>query len=194
MPTSPSHRHRRDQTGKTLPHTTLATEEDPIDPPDRPPFSETLSTELLDVVRNHWSTIRTRVSRGPLQCRYDYRLTTLDTTVLEPPLKIMFQEQTNAFKINVRETDVLQRAINQRPDFAWVCELVTNVTFFVNRIIDHPIGCVRANPFQSTSRSKKASSVWKRNPTITRGTMITCFSSCVCPCIEDAIYIDWDQR
>ena len=39
--------------------------------------------------------------RGPLQCRYDYRLTTLDTTVLETPLKSMFQEQTNAFKVNL---------------------------------------------------------------------------------------------
>ena len=50
---------------------------------------------------DQWSTIKTHVSRGPLQCRYDYRLTTLDTTVLEAPLKIMFQEQTNAFKINL---------------------------------------------------------------------------------------------
>ena len=120
---------------------------------------------------------------------YDYRLTTLDTTVLEAHLKIMSQEQTNSFKINlsyvfvlknkytgrykyynsscnccgryldepslitnikdfdvslerIRETDVLQWAINQRPDSAWLCELVTNVTFFVNRFIDHPIGCV----------------------------------------------------
>ena len=173
----------------TTPHHPLVTDADPIDPPARLPFADNLSTELLDVVRAHWSTIRTRVSRGPLQCRYDYRLTTLDTTVLETPLKDVFQEQTNAFKINlsygfilrnkntgqykyyhpscnccgryldepslitnskdfdkflerIRETDVLQWAINQRPDSAWVCELVTNVTFFVNRIIEHPIGCV----------------------------------------------------
>ena len=93
----------------------------------------------------------------------------LDSTVLEAPLKIMFQEQTNAFKINlsygfvlrnkntgryknyhsscnccgryldepsltgnskefdaflerIRETDVLQWAINQRPDSAWLCD------------------------------------------------------------------------
>ena len=130
------------------------------------------------------------MSRGPLQCRYDYRLTTLDTTVLEAPLKLMFKEQTHSFKINlsygfvlrnkntgtrykynrsscnccgryldepslitnskdidvylerIRETYVLQWAIDQRPDSAWVCELVTNVTFFVNRIINHPLGCV----------------------------------------------------
>ena len=184
---------KRSNAEDTTPHHPLVTDEDPVDPPARLPFADNLSTELLDVVRAHWSTIRTRVSRGPLQCRYDYRLTTLDTTVLEMPLKKMYQEQTNAFKINlsygfvlrnkntgrykyyhsscnccgryldepslitnsedfddflerIRETDVLQWAINQRPDSAWVCELVTNVTFFVNRIIDHPIGCVNMIP------------------------------------------------
>ena len=194
-------RSKREDT--TPPHHPLVTEEDPIQPPDRLPFSDTLSTELLDVVRAHWSTIRTHVWRGPLQCRYDYRLTTLDTTVLEPSLKMMFQEQTNAFKINlsygfvlrnkntgqykyyhsscnccgryldepslvtnskdfddflerIRETDVLQWAINQIPDSAWVCELVTNVTFFVNRIIDHPIGCVQATPLPAYIKKKKS--------------------------------------
>ena len=71
------------------------------DPPARLPFAGTLSTELLDVVRVNWSAIRTRVARDPLQCRFNYRLTTLDTTVLEEPLEIMFQEQTHSFKINL---------------------------------------------------------------------------------------------
>ena len=143
------------------------------------------------------------MSRGALQCRYDYRLTTLDTTFLEMPLKKMYQEQTSAFKINlsygfvlrnkntgrykyyhsscnccgrylnepslvtnsedfddflerIRETDVLQWAINQRPDFAWVCELVTNVTFFVNRIVDHSIGCVNMIPLPVYIKKNKA--------------------------------------
>ena len=160
-PPSPKRSNREE----TTPHHPLVTDEDPIDPPARLPFADNLSTELLDVVRAHWSTVRTRVTRVPLQCRYDYRLTTLDTTVLETPLKTMFQEQTNAFKINlsygfmlrnkntghykyyhssrnccgryldepslitnskdfddflerIRETDVLQWAINQRPDSA----------------------------------------------------------------------------
>ena len=90
----------------------LVTEEDPLDPPDQLPFADTLSTELLDVVRAHWSAIRTHASRGPLQCRYNYRLTTLDTTVLEPSLKIMFQEQTNAFKINLSYGFVLRNNCN----------------------------------------------------------------------------------
>ena len=143
------------------------------------------------------------MARGPLQSRYNYRLTTLDTTVLEAPLRNVFQEQTTAFKINlnyafvlrnkntdryryyhascnccgryldepslianskdfdeflerIREADVLQWAINQRPDSAWVCELVTNATFFVKRIIDHPIGCVGMIPLPIYIKKNKA--------------------------------------
>ena len=197
----PTKRSTREDT--TPSYHPLVTEEDLLDPPDQLPFADTLSAELLDVVRAHWSGIRTHTSRGPLQCRYNYRLTTLDTTVLEPSLKIMFQEQTNAFKINlsygfvlrnkntgqykyyhtscnccgrylnepslvtnrkdfdvflerIREPDDLQWAINQRPDSAWVCELVTNVTFFVNRIIDHPIGCVGMISLPTYIKKKKS--------------------------------------
>ena len=195
----------------TTPNHPLVTDADPIDPPARLPFADNLSPELLDVVRAHWSTIRTRVTRGPLQCRYDYRVTTLDTTVLEPSLRNVFQEQTNAFKINlsygfvlrnkntgqykyyhpscnccgryldepslitnskdfdkflerIRETDVLQWAINQRPDSAWVCELVTNVTFFVNRIIDHPIGCVGMTDLPMYIKRNKAVIALEKEP------------------------------
>ena len=52
----------------------------------------------------------------------------------------------------------------------------------------------QATPFRSTSTRRKASSVWKRNPSIKRGTMITYVSSDVWPYIEDAIYIDWNRR
>ena len=148
-----------------------------IGPPERFPFPDALSKDLLEVVRNNWSSIRTRVSRGPLQTRVNYRLTTLDTTYLHPPLYRMFQEQTNAFKINlsygfvlknkntgqyryyhsscnccgryfdelnlithrgdfdeflerIKQNDILQWVISQRPNSAWVSELVTNVTFY----------------------------------------------------------------
>ena len=59
------------------------------------------STDLLDVIRKQWLTIRTRMSRGPLQFRYDYKLKTLDTTVLEARWKKIFQEQTQSFNINL---------------------------------------------------------------------------------------------
>ena len=40
------------------------------------------------------------------------------------------------------ESDILQWAVAQRPNSDWICEMVTNATFFLNRIDDHPIGCV----------------------------------------------------
>ena len=82
--------------------------EDPIDPPDRFPFPDALSTDLLEVVHNNWSSIRTRVSRGPLQTRVNFRLCSLDTTTLETPLKTIFEQQTNAFKINLSYGFVLK--------------------------------------------------------------------------------------
>ena len=177
--------------------------EDPIGPPERFPFPDALSTDLLEVFHNNWSSIRTRVSRGPLQTRVNYRLTSLDTTDLHPPLYRMFQEQTNAFKINlsygfvlknkntgqykyyhsssnccgryfdeprlitnrgdfdeflerIKQNDILQWALSQRPDSAWVCELVTNVTFFINKIINHPIGCVAMTPLPTYIKKNKS--------------------------------------
>ena len=46
------------------------------------------------------------------------------------------------FLARIQESDILQWAIAQRPNSDWICEMVTNATFFVNRIEDYPIGCV----------------------------------------------------
>ena len=61
---------------------------------------------------------------------------------LEEPSLVTNSQTFNAFLEIIKETDVLQSAIAQRPKSDWVVELVTNVTFFLNRIIHHPIGCV----------------------------------------------------
>ena len=61
---------------------------------------------------------------------------------LEEPSLVTNSQTFNAFLERIKETDVLQSAIAQRPNSDWVVELVTNVTFFLNRIIHHPIGCV----------------------------------------------------
>ena len=51
-----------------------------------------LSDELQQLVRQHWASIRTSVARGPVQSRYNYRLTTLDTRDLEEQLRRVFDE------------------------------------------------------------------------------------------------------
>ena len=148
----------------------IALNEDPLTPPP---------------IEN-WASVRTHVVNGPVQTRYNHRLTSLDTRDLQEPL---FDQQKTAFKVNasygfvlkekqsgrlryyhsssnccgrlleepslianrddfdrflarIAESDIQQWARDQRPDSDWVCEHVTNVTFFINRIAQHPIGCV----------------------------------------------------
>ena len=52
------------------------------------------------------------------------------------------RDDFESFLERIRESDILQWAVAQRPNSDWVCEHVTNATFFFNRIVDHPIGCV----------------------------------------------------
>ena len=168
--------------------------EDPLTPPQpvEHAANDELSSTLRDFVHENWASVRTHVVRGPVQTRYNRRLTTTNLRVLNDPLGKLFNQQTVSFKINcsfgfilkdkvtsrlryyhssnnccgrfleepslitnradfdsflerIREPDILQWAIAQRPNSDWVCELVTNVTFFINRIIHHPIGCVGVN-------------------------------------------------
>ena len=166
--------------------------EDPLSPPPIEQLDDELSSDLQDAVRDNWASVRTHVVNGPVQTRYNRRLTSLDTRELQEPLRQLFEEQTTSFKINcsfafilknkttnrlkyyhssnnccgrlledpslitnrgdfdrflerIHQPDILQWAIAQRPNSDWVCEMATNVTFFINRIEDHPIGCVGVN-------------------------------------------------
>ena len=164
--------------------------EDPVLAPPVEPSNDNLSSALQDFVQENWASVRTHVVRGPIQTRYNRRLTSLDMRDLHDQLFLLFDQQTTAaFKVNVsfgfvlrekennrlryyhssnnccgryleepslitnrddfesfleriREPDILQWAIAQRPNSDWVCEHVTNATFFLNKIVHHPIGCV----------------------------------------------------
>ena len=167
----------------------IALNEDPLSPPPVEQLDDELSSDLQDAVRDNWGSIRTYVAQGPVQTRYNHRLTTMDTRELQEPLRQLFEEQTTAFKVNlsfgfilkqkvtgrlryyhssnnccgrlleepslitnrgdfdrflerIHQPDILQWAISQRPNSDWVCERVTNATFFLNKIVHHPIGCV----------------------------------------------------
>ena len=165
-------------------------DEDPLTPPPiEHAANDNLSRDLRDFVHENWASVRTHVVNGPVQTRYNHRLTSLDTRDLHEPLRELFQEQKAVFKVNcsygfvlrdkvtsrlryyhssnnccgrlleepslianrddfdrflarIAESDILQWAITQRPNSDWVCEHVTNVTFFLNNILQHPIGCV----------------------------------------------------
>ena len=164
-------------------------DEDPLFAPPAGEVYDELSRDLQEYVLEKWSSIRTHVVHGPVQTRYNRRLTSLNTRDLHESLHVLFEQQTTKFRINlsygfilkqkqngrfkyyhssgnccgryleepslienradfdqflerIHESDILQWAIAQRPNSDWVCELVTNVTFFINRILHHPIGCV----------------------------------------------------
>ena len=166
--------------------------ENPLTPPPVEPSNDNLSSALQNFVQENWGSIRTHVVHGPIQTRYNRRLTSLDTRDSHEQLRVQFDQQTTSFKINcsfafilkekqsgrlkyyhssnnccgrfmeepalitnradfdsflerIREPDILQWAIAQRPNSDWVCEMATNVTFFLNRIVHHPIGCVGIN-------------------------------------------------
>ena len=168
----------------------IALNEDPLTPPPiEHAANDNLSRDLRDFVHENWASVRTRVVNGPVQTRYNHRLTSLDTRDLQEPLFALFDQQKTAFKVNasygfvlkekqsgrlryyhsssnccgrlleepslianrddfdrllarIAESDIQQWARDQRPYSDWVCEHVTNVTFFINRIAQHPIGCV----------------------------------------------------
>ena len=82
-------------------------EEDPVQPP--PPIQ---GSDLQDVLREHWYSIRSNVGRGPVQTRYNHRLTSLDTNALD--LSRIFQEQTTAFKVNVSYGFILKHKTTGR--------------------------------------------------------------------------------
>ena len=169
-------------------------DEDPLTPPPvEHAANDELSSAIRDFVHENWGSVRTHVVHGPIQTRYNRRLTGLDMRDLHDQLFLLFDQQTTAaFKVNVsfgfvlrekendrlryyhssnnccgryleepalitnrddfdrflariQESDILQWAVAQRPNSDWVCELVTNATFFLNKIVDHPIGCVGVN-------------------------------------------------
>ena len=62
--------------------------------------------------------------------------------LLEEPSLNTNRDDFDRFLARIQQSDILQWAVAQRPNSDWVCELVTNATFFLNRIIHHPIGCV----------------------------------------------------
>ena len=64
---------------------------------------------------------------------------------LEEPSLITNRDDFESFQERIQEPDLLNWAVSQRPNSDWVCEHVTNATFFFNRIVDHPIGCVGVN-------------------------------------------------
>ena len=79
----------------------IALNEDPLTPPPiEHAANVNLSRDLRDFVHENWASVRTHVVNGPVQTRYNHRLTSLDTRDLQEPLFALFDQQKTTFKVN----------------------------------------------------------------------------------------------
>ena len=61
--------------------------------------------------------------------------------ILDHPLLISNFSDFETFLNKVFEQDMLEKAHYSRPNSSWVVEVVSNITFFINKLKEHPIGC-----------------------------------------------------
>ena len=83
---------------------------------------------------------------------------------LDEPSLITDRGDFDEFLERIKQNDILQWVISQRPDSQWICELVTNVTFFINKIINYPIWCVSMNSLPTYIKKNKAVIGLEREP------------------------------
>ena len=60
--------------------------------------------------------------------------------VLEQPFLVSNREDLERAIQEISNIDFLEWVRQQRPNFKWVVDLITNVTWFITKIRDHPIG------------------------------------------------------
>ena len=96
------------------------------------------------------------ILRHTVSCRYKYYHSSCNCCgrYIDESSLVTNVETFDAFLERIYEQDILQWAIAQRPNSEWVCSSVTNVTFFVNRILQHNIGCVGVSLHTYLKRNK----------------------------------------
>jgi hypothetical protein len=61
------------------------------------------------------------------------------TRFFDAPHLIRTEEDLERFLEELSRHDMLEYIRQQRPDTKWVVHLLTNVTFYVNKLLDHPV-------------------------------------------------------
>ena len=116
---------------------------------------------LWNIFKTQSSALKINLSFGFIlrnkisgELRYFHSSKNVSGRFLDAPHLITDAFDFQTFLESFVERDILSWAILQRPNSEWICELVTNATFCLNFIHDHPIGCpqitlpdyVRNNP------------------------------------------------
>jgi hypothetical protein len=108
--------------------------------------ASTFPEMVHDIFRQQASAFRINVSfffilrnveTGEL--RY-YHSSQNNSRSFDVPHLIRNEEDINKFLADLSRQDMLEFIRQQRPDTKWVMHLPINVTFYVNKLFDHPIG------------------------------------------------------
>ncbi|XP_071847518.1 uncharacterized protein [Apostichopus japonicus] len=75
-------------------------------------------------------------------CELRYYYASNNSKLFKEPFQITNKLTLEHFTEALLAQDLLEHARLQRPNSKWVIETVTNVTYFVYKVLDHPIGCV----------------------------------------------------
>jgi hypothetical protein len=62
-----------------------------------------------------------------------------NTRFVDVPHLFRTEEDLDKFLADLSRQDILEFTRQPRPDTKWVVHLLTNVTFYVNKLFDHPI-------------------------------------------------------
>ena len=102
----------------------------------------------MENFRNQSSAFKINLSFGFIlrntisgELRYFHSSKNVSGRFLDVPHLVNNASDFQSFLDSFYQQDILSWALLQRPNSEWVCDLVTNVTFYINLIKDHPIGC-----------------------------------------------------
>ena len=111
--------------------------------------SDTVGLELGHIFTDQTTAFKLNISYGFIlrnrtsgRYRYYHSSCNCCGRYLDEPSLITNADTFENFLERINEPDILKWALSQRPNSDWVVEIVTNATIFVNRILQHPIGCV----------------------------------------------------
>ena len=106
----------------------------------------TLHPSLWNIFRNQSSAFKINLSFGFIlrnnisgELRYFHSSKNVSGRFLNVSHLITDASDFETFLDSFVQEDILSWALLQRPNSEWVCDLVTNVTFYVYLILDHPI-------------------------------------------------------
>ncbi|KAJ8049388.1 hypothetical protein HOLleu_02124 [Holothuria leucospilota] len=95
-------------------------------------------------------------------CELRYYYASNNSKLFSEPFLIRNTSTLEHFNEALLAQDLLEHARLQRPNSKWVVESITNVTYFVYKIPDHPIGCVTID-LPDFVKSNKALVTLERN-------------------------------